>query len=193
MKIVPRGPMHSNGVSMLLGATRPMLSFQRPPARTEAVRSSRPQTRSSKTGSIRGSRSPAIVKHTPNRYFVQSRRAITQERFDVIGKLALAFGADVIAAPYRLAGEQGRRAPLLPLPKVLVVRLREREGVSSELHGPVIAAAVRQAAPRLQEVPEKSKYLDGFRYYLFANGCEVNADQLRARPLRRTACIRSFD
>lgn len=184
MKNFPREMMHSNGVPMLLDTTRLMLSFQRPLERTEAVRFLATVDLFLEDGldpeiSVPGE----IVNHTANRYFVQSRRAINQERFEVIEKVALAFGVDFIAPVYRLAGEQGRRALLVPLPNVLVVRLREREGVASELQGPVIAAAKDQQAPRLQEVPEKSKYLNGFRYYVIANEREVNAYQLRARLL----------
>ena len=80
---------------------------------------------------------------------------------------------------YRLLGEPGRRALLVPMPNVLVVRLRERDGMDSP-NGPVIAAN-DGPQPVLQEVAEKSKYLNGFRYFVITNVREVNAYQLRAR------------
>ena len=184
MKNFPREIMHSNGVPMLLDSTRLMLSFQRPLERSEVIRflasldlfpEDEPDPEQSTPGEI--------VNQTSTRYFVQSRRPITDQRFDVIEKAALAFGVEFIAPVYRLAGEQGRRALLAPLPNVVVVRLRERDGAVPQLEGPVIAAQSNLPAPRLQEVPEKSRYLNGFRYYIITNVREVNAYQLRARLL----------
>ncbi len=188
MNSFPRELMHSNGVPMLLDTTRLMLAFQRPPERAELVRFLASldlflEQHDDDIAAVPGE----VVNHTALRVFVQARRVITQARFELIEKAALAAGLDFLAPVYRLASEQGRRALLVPLPNVIVVRLRQREGViAGALHDAAndIASAVTTAAsvePRLQEVAEKTKYLNGLRYYTIANAREVNAYQLRAR------------
>ena len=181
MKNFPRELMHSNGVPMLLDATRLMLAFQRPLERVAVVQFLAGldlylEDSADEQQSVPGE----IVNQSETRYFVQARRPISQERFEAIDKAALAFGAEFLAPVYRLSGEQGRRALLVPLPNVLVVRLRQRDGADAP-NGPVIAAANDGPQPVLQEVTEKSKYLNGFRYFIITNVRDVNAYQLRAR------------
>ena len=180
MNNFPRELMHSNGVPMLLDTTRLMLVFQRPLERADVARFLAGLDLLLEDGSDEQHSVPGeIVNHTDTRYFVQARRPISQERFDALEKAAIALGAEFVAPVYRLLGEQGRRALLVPMPNVLVVRLREREG-NDNPGGPAIAAN-DGPQPVLQEVAEKSKYLNGFRYFVITNVREVNAYQLRER------------
>ncbi len=181
MKNFPSEMLHSSGAPMQLDPSRLLLAFQRPLQMAEltglltAFELFLEDTETALP--VPGE----VVNHTSQRFFVQSRRALTDERFDAIEKAASSLGLDFIGPVYRLAGEPGRRALLVPLPNVIVVRLRERDGIANELRGPVLAATNGGAEPQLQEVPEKSKYLNGFRYYQINNAREVNAYQLRAR------------
>ena len=180
MKNFPREMMHSNGVPMLLDSTRLMLAFQRPLELADVVQFLAGLDLLLEDGGDERQAVPGeVVNHTGNRFFAQARRPLTQERFEAIEKAALALGADLLAPVYRLLGEPGRRALLVPMPNVVVVRLRERDGTDSP-NGPVIAAN-DGPQPVLQEVTEKSKYLNGFRYFVITNVREVNAYQLRAR------------
>lgn len=179
MNNFPRELQHATGAPMLLDATRLLLVLQRPAERADVVRFLASVDLALEDGADEPRAVPGeIVNHTGLQYFVLARRPITQERFEAIDKAALAFGAAFIAPVYRLAGEQGRRALLVPMPNVIVVRLQERGG--DDPGGPVIAAT-DGPQPVLQEVTEKSKYLNGFRYYIITNVREVNAYQLRAR------------
>ncbi|MES2017355.1 MAG: S8 family serine peptidase [Pseudomonadota bacterium] len=181
MNNFPRELLHSSGAPMLLEPTRLMLAFQRP------MDSAAVKTLLASFDLLLEDAEPEqavpgeVVNHTGQRFFVLARFALTPERIEAIDKAGQALGLDYVAPVYRLAGEPGRRALLVPLPNVIVVRLRERDGVANELHGAVLAATNGEAEPKLQEVPEKSKYLNGFRYYTIANAREVNAYQLRQR------------
>lgn len=180
MKNFPRELMHSNGVPMLLDTTRLMLAFQRPLERAEVARFLAGLDLFLEDSGDEQQVVPGeIVNHTETRYFLQARRPISQERFEILEKAAIAMGAEFLAPVYRLVGEPGRRALLVPMPNVLVVRLRER-GASDNPTGPVIAST-DGPQPALQEVAEKTKYLNGYRYFVITNVREVNAYQLRTQ------------
>jgi len=83
-------------------------------------------------------------------------------------------------------GEENRKGLLAPLPNVVVVKMREQrqfEGNTPGIHNAIIVAATDGTAPALQEVLEKSKYLNGYRYFVITNPREVNAYQIRQRLL----------
>lgn len=180
MKNFPRELGHSSGAALLLDPTRLLLSFQRPPARSELERLLGALDLFLENGDSEQPVPGETVNHTDTRFWVQARRAINQERFETIEKAAMALGLEWIGPVYRLAGEAGRRALMTPLPNVIVVRLREREGAAPELRH-AFSSAVVQTEPVLQEVQEKSRYLNGFRYFLIMNVQQINAYQLRQR------------
>lgn len=180
MKNFPRELKHSSGAPLLLDPTRLLLSFLQPLERAVVASFLAGLDLMLENGDEGETVPGEVVNHTGRRFFVTAGRAISQERFELIDKAALALGAEWIGPVYRLAGEQGRRALLAPLPNVLVVRLREREGVAHDLD-PRLLAAANGAEPRLEEVTEKSRYLNGLRYFRILNVREVNAYQLRRR------------
>lgn len=188
MNNFPRELMHSNGVPMLLDTSRLMLSFQRPQERNQLVQflaSFDLYLEQNEIDDVLPAVPGEVVNHSPLRFFVQARHVISQTQFDVLEKAALALGLDFIAPVYRLSNEQGRRALVVPLPNVLVVRLRAQEpviaGTLTNITNPLLGALTQGVEPRLQEVAEKTKYLNGFRYFQITNAREVNAYQLRAR------------
>jgi subtilisin family serine protease len=213
MNNFPRQLTHASGAPMLLDPTRLLLVFKQPIERNNLLRmlSEIDLLLEDGAAELEQPVPGEVVNHSATRAFVQSRRPITQQRFEYIQTTALIFGLSFIAPVYRLAGESGRRALVVPLPNVLVVRLREQVGkqtqqppvlagtqlaqVGQDLQGvqtiyglpqvdfsPFLAAATfpAGAAPRIQEVPEKSRYLNGFRYFVIQNPEQVNAYQLRA-------------
>ena len=194
MNSFPRQMTHASGAPMVLDPTRLLLVFKQPVERNNLLRLLSEIGLQLEDGDLLDI--PVIqrpvpgeaVNNSPTRAFVQSRIPLTQERFEYIRTSAIIFGLDFIAPVYRIAGEQGRRALVVPLPNVLVIRLRERQGTGTlgipqvELDLPPILAAATfpaGATPRLQEVPEKSRLLNGFRYFRLQNADEVNAYQLR--------------
>lgn len=184
MKNFPRDMKHSSGAPLLLDPTRLLLSFQRPLARADLDLLLGGLDLFLENGDVEPPVPGETVNHTNTRFWVQARRAINQERFEVIEKAAMALGLEWIGPVYRLAGESGRRALMTPLPNVIVVRFREREGITTDLRAAVAGAAAGaglQVEPVLQEVQEKSRYLNGFRYFLITNVQQVNAYQLRQR------------
>lgn len=190
MNDFPRQMTQPSGTPLVLDPTRLMLQFKQPVERNNLLRllseiglqleedaSFDPQTQRPAQAEI--------VNHSTQRFFVQSRLPITQERFQYIQTSAVIFGLDFIGPVYRVAGQVGRRALVTPLPNVLVVRLRQQTGTQQapELNLPPILAAATfpaNAAPRIQENTAKSQYLAGFRYYTIQNPEDVNAYQLRA-------------
>lgn len=191
MNNFPRQLMHAAG-NLVLDPTRLMLQFKQPVERNNLLRLLSEIGLQLEDGTSYDQQTQErpvpgeVVNNSSTRVFVQSRIPITQERFLYIQTSAIIFGLDFIAPVYRIAGQTGRRALVVPLPNVLVVRLNERTGsqnVPTQLDLPPILAAATfptGAAPRLQEVPEKSRYLNGFRYYTIQNPQDVNAYQLRA-------------
>ncbi|WP_165390880.1 S8 family serine peptidase [Pseudoduganella lutea] len=122
------------------------------------------------------------VNHTKSRYWAQARRPIDDERLQKIEQAGTAIGLDWVGPVYRMAGQEGRRGLMTPLPNVGVIKLRD--GRDPDPARPGVPAALTRAdgpQPALKEVPEKSRYLNGYRYFQIANVREVNAYQLRER------------
>jgi hypothetical protein len=126
------------------------------------------------------------VNHTNQRFWVQSRRPIDDDRYQKIEEAAAQLGLDWIGPVYRLSGTEDRKGLLAPLPNVVVVKMREQRQFEGDTPGSanaIIAAAADGAAPALQEVLEKSMYLNGYRYFVITNPREVIAYQIRQRSL----------
>ncbi|MES3022191.1 MAG: S8 family serine peptidase [Pseudomonadota bacterium] len=188
MKNFPREMQHASGVPLLLDPTRLLMSFRQAPPRPELEKILIALDLQLENGDEASSVPGETVNHTSERFWVQARRAINQERFETIEKLATQSGLAWLGPVYRLSGEQGRRALVAPLPDVLVVRLRERVGVehTGGEHNVAVtvadaAAADNGAEPVLREVAEKSRYLNGLRYFEIVNVAQVNAYELKAR------------
>lgn len=182
----PRTLRHGSGVMMTLDPTRLLLAFREPQAREELEQSLRrlglilEEGEPQQTGS---SRMMEIVNHTERRFWVRSinGRPIDEKLHDVVEET---FGQtlDWIGPVYQLDNTRGRGGLLCPLPNVVVVKLNRQSipqtGDVSAVMLNRLAAAINQS-PVLREVPEKSRYLGDYRYYVINNPKEYSAYQLR--------------
>src|SRR2546427_5024512 len=97
------------------------------------------------------------VNHTPRRFWVRSRNAELIEQPHVSAlKESLQSELEWIGPVYRVVGREGRRGLVCPLPNVLIIK--PRVGINQ--------ADLDELLRQLQEVPEKSRYGRGYRYYV---------------------------
>lgn len=179
MKNFPQQMVHSSGAPLLLDTNRLLLAFQKPVDR-KALEPFFKELDLALEDEVQDKSAPGErINHTLQRLWVQSRRPIDDERYQRIEKIAMSLGLDWIGPVYRLSGEEGRRAQFAPLPHVLVVKLRQSEGDLTHVHNSLKAAAGSDRGPVLQEDLEKSKYLNGYRYFVITHPLEVNAYQLK--------------
>src|SRR5450759_4122719 len=186
MKNFPQQITQSSGAPLLLETNRLLKALQKPVTRREIARFVK-ELDLFLEGDVQDKAVPGErVNHTDQRFWVQSRRPIDDDRYQKIEESAVRLGLDWISPVYRLSGEEDRKGLLAPLPNVVVVKMREQrqlEGDTPGIHNAIIAAATAGPAPALQEVLEKSKYLNGYRYFVITNPREVNAYQIRQRLL----------
>lgn len=186
MKNFPTQLIHSSGSPLLLDQQRLLLSFQNVVHQEEVERILRELDLvledNIQEDAIRGER----VNHTDQRFWVRSRRPIHDDHYRKIEEGLTQLGLDWIGPVYRLLDEEGRKGFVAPLPNVIVVKLREQrqpDGDTPGISGAMVAAATNGSAPVLQEVAEKSKYLNGYRYFVITNPREINAYQVKQRLL----------
>jgi subtilisin family serine protease len=186
MKNFPQQMTHSSGAPMFLDTNRLLLVFREPVAREQIERLAK-ELGLFLEDDVQDNAVPGEnVNHTDRRFWLQSRRPIDDDRYQNIEEAAMQLGLDWIGPVYRLSGDEGRKGLLAPLPNVIVVKLRDRrqvEGDTPSIHDAMIAAAIDDPTPALEEVLEKSKYLNGYRYFVITNPREVNAYQIRQRLL----------
>lgn len=185
MKNFPQQMPHSSGALLFLDTNRLLLAFQKPVARKEIERLVKALDLSLEADTQDKSASSERVNHTDKRFWVLSRLPIDEARYQKITDAATQLGLDWIGPVYRLSGAEGRKGLVAPLPNVVVVKLREQLQPEVKTHGfhnaIAAAAATGDPVPALQEVVEKSKYLNGYRYFVITNPREVNAYQIRQR------------
>lgn len=180
MRNFPQQMSHSSGTPLALDPGRILLSLRAPRERADVRQflhsvdlflEDEPDT-----SPIPGER----VNHTKSRYWAQARRPLDDGRLQKIEEAGAAIGLDFIGPVYRMAGQEGRRGLLAPLPNVGVIKLREpRDPTIPGILPTGIGKAAACPDPVLKELPEKSRYLNGYRYFQIANAREVNAYQLR--------------
>jgi hypothetical protein len=184
MKNFPEQMSHASGTQMSLDPTRILLVLKAPREPTD-VKQFLHSMDLFLEDEPDGSRVPGErVNHTRTRFWAQSRRPLDDGRLQKIEEAGAAIGLDFIGPVYRLAGEEGRRALMTPLPNVGIIKLREpREPGNGSNNGNALAAALgkRNGGPEpiLKEIQEKSRYLNGYRYYQITNARDINAYQLR--------------
>lgn len=181
MKNFPQEMTHPGGAALTLDTTRILVAFKQARERSAVEQFLHGVELFLEDEADEGMVPGERVNHTRNRYFVQSRRPLNDEQLARIEAAGAPLGLDWIGPVYRQAGMSSRRGLMAPLPHVAVIKLRTRDnpGVTPEL-------GIKGAAePVIQEVPEKSRYLNGHRYYQISNVKEVNAYQLREQ-LRQT-------
>lgn len=185
MKNFPPQITGSSGTPLFLDVNRLLLGLQTPGARDGIEKLLKELDLFLEDDTQERATTSESVNHTERRLWVQSRRAIDEERYQKIDATLKPAGLEWIGPVYRLANAQGRRALVAPLPHVVVVKLRDpridrnvRESFNS-----IFAATAGTPVPAVQEDLEKSKYLNGYRYFVITNPREVNAYQLRQRLL----------
>jgi hypothetical protein len=179
MKAFPSQMAHSSGAAMTLDPNRLLLAFREPVDRADVEAFAKGLDLSLEDGDAERAVPGERVNHTDQRFWVRSGRPIDDERFGKIEEAAGEMGLDWIGPVYRLEGEGGRRALLTPLPNVVVVKMRGQEGDAARSLKRLLGPGNGRPAPALKEVPEKSKYLNDFRYFVITNPREHDAYEVR--------------
>jgi hypothetical protein len=182
MKNFPREVPHSSGVPMILDTTRLLLVFTQPPNRDALQKALAALGLALESDVIDGAVPGEAINHTPTRFWVQARQPLDDADLERIDQDVRALGLAWIGPVYRMAGERSRRALQSLLPSILLVKLHLREPGMAELP-PTLTALTANGSPtpQLQEDAEKSRWLNGFRYFNITNAREVNAFQARAQ------------
>ena len=181
MKNFPAEMSHTSGAPLALEATRMLIAFRQAHEREEVLQFLHSQELFLEDEPEAGAGVPGErINHTKTRYFVQARRPLNDEALARIEAAGTKLGLDWIGPVYRQPGQQGRRGLLAPLPHVGVIRIRgQQRGTTDKAPELPAITAPGAAEPLLQEVPEKSRYLNGYRYFQISNVHEINAFQLR--------------
>ncbi len=124
------------------------------------------------------------VNNSGNRVFVHASGAIDDGLLDRLREAGVKMELEWIGPVYRLPADHGRRSLVAPLPNVLLVKLDARfktdEPVNKVAGATMIPlAAADGSAPQVREVEEKSRYLNGYRYFVILDPTEMNAFQMR--------------
>jgi subtilisin family serine protease len=184
MKNFPTEMSHTSGAPLALEATRMLIAFKQPRERAEVEQFLHSQELFLEDEPDAGASVPGErVNHTKTRFFVQARRPLNDETVARVEEAGAKLGLDWIAPVYRQAGQNGRRGLLAPLPHIGVIKMRgqQRDAGANPpaLQETLALTGPGGAVPQLQEVPEKSRYLGGYRYFQINNVKEINAFQLR--------------
>jgi len=178
MKNFPQEMSHASGASLALDTTRLLVALKQPKERSAVEQFLHSVDLFLEDEADEGMVPGERVNHTRTRYFVQSRRPLDDGRLARIEEAGAQLGIDWIGPVYRQAGQRGRRALMAPLPHVALVKLRQRDAGFKLPEG---LGAKGAAEPAIQEITEKSRYLNGHHYLQISNVKEINAYQLRER------------
>jgi subtilisin family serine protease len=178
MKNFPQEMSHASGATLALDTTRLLVALKQPKERSIVEQFLHSVDLFLEDEADEGMVPGERVNHTRTRYFAQSRRPLDDARLAKIEEAGAQLGLDWIGPVYRQAGQRGRRALMAPLPHVALVKLRQRDAGFKLPEG---LGAKNAAEPVLQEVPEKTRYLNGHHYLQISNVKEINAYQLRER------------
>jgi hypothetical protein len=184
MNEFPRTLAHSSGAVMLLDSRRLLLAFrddQSPEKLHEELRELGFVLEDAQTHEKETTRPMEVVNHTPRRFWIRALQStpISQDLLEKLRSL-LADRLEWIGPVYQMPDQRGRRSMLCPLPNVLV--LRPLPHLTPEQ-----LRALTQVLQRLglREIPERSRYLAGFHYYVLAEANEVNVYALQSRLLEQ--------
>ena len=179
MKNFPQEMSHASGAALALDTTRLLIALKQPKERSTVEQFLHSVDLFLEDEADEGMVPGERVNHTKTRYFVQSRRPLDDGRLAKIEEAGAAqLGLDWIGPVYRQAGQRGRRALMAPLPHVALVKLRQRDAGFKLPEG---LGAKGAAEPAIQEIAEKTRYLNGHHYLQISNVKEINAYQLRER------------
>lgn len=187
MKNFPRQLAHASGASLVLDDNRLLLAFQQAVPKAEVEKFVKELDLALEDGDLEKPLPGERVNHTDRRYWVRSARPIDDARYQRITEAGARVGLAWIGPVYRASNERGRRGLLSPLPNTLLVKLSERfqrDVDTADTANRIAAAAVKNGStPALLENAQKSRYLNGFRYFIITNPAETNAYQLRQQLL----------
>jgi hypothetical protein len=186
MRDFPPELLHGTGAVIKLDPTRLLLAFKEPTTREKIAapldESGLVLEGSQDTEREKPARSFEVINHTDRRFWVRSSagEAIDPKRLDALEEK---FGAALEwAGPvYRMGNVEGRGGLMCPLPNVLLIRPKAQigGGERDQRLGPWL----RESG--LQEVPEKSKYLGAFDYYVIPDTRERDAYRVRDQLLEQ--------
>lgn len=132
----------------------------------------------------RGTPPAARINHTDRRFWIRSADgAGADENADRRLKEKLGDTLDWIGPVYRSPRERGRAAFVCPLPNVLLVKPPRSVKMTERTIGNAMKSrlAADDPKPVLKEVKEKSKYLNGFRYFEIEPPLRTSSYRLRAQ------------
>jgi subtilisin family serine protease len=178
MKNFPQEMSHDSGATLALDNTRILISLKQPKDRSAVEQFLHTMELFLEDEADEGMVPGERVNHTKTRYFVQSRRPLDDGMLAKIEEAGAQLGLDWIGPVYNQAGQRGRRALMAPLPHVALIKLRQRDAGFKLPEG---LGAKGAAEPAIQEITEKSRYLNGHHYLQISNVKEINAYQLRER------------
>ena len=178
MKNFPQEMSHASGATLSLDNTRLLISLKQAKERSAIEQFLHSVDLFLEDEADEGMVPGERINHTKTRYFVQSRRPLDDGRLAKIEEAGAQLGLDWIGPVYSQAGQRGRRALMAPLPHVALIKLRQRDASFKLPEGLGTKGA---AEPAIQEITEKSRYLNGHHYLQISNVKEINAFQLRER------------
>src|SRR5215204_81901 len=185
MKNFPRNLTHGSGVMMTLDLSRLLLSFTQP-HKQEDVESLIERfgliVETGRNGDFerttdRTLRQMNAVNNTTNDFWVRTKdnSEVNDELFNTIEQ-ELAETLEWIGPVYRVGNTPGLGGLMCPIPNVLLIKqLADQEGERDS----DISSAAAAVGTDLREIPEKSKYLSGYRYFIITDVRKQNSYQLR--------------
>lgn len=176
----PRSLVHGSGARMTLDPRRILVAFKedQDPGAVEALlrRANATLERASEPKGRQGERALVTINHTPRHFWVRLRSAAAAAALERLlqGRL------EWIGPVYMLERTRGLEGLVCPLPNVLLIRPASPSDPSS-------AEGLGRAMERLglKEVPEKSRYLNGARYFEVADPSRHSAYEIRESIMRR--------
>ncbi|MBI4528922.1 MAG: S8 family serine peptidase [Deltaproteobacteria bacterium] len=175
----PRSLVHGSGVPMTLDPGRVLVTFKEDQdlesveslvKRANAALERIPEP---KRGQAR--RPLQTINHTSRQFWVRVKGAAGAAALEKSLQDRLAW----IGPVYKLDKTKGLDGLLCPLPNVLLIRpARPSDASSSEALGKVVSRF------GLKEIPEKSRYLNGFSYFVVSDPSRHSAYEIREALLR---------
>lgn len=183
MTTFPSTLLHGGGTRMALDRSRLLVAFREPTNVDAAERLFEPaglKPERPPQAAEKDIRAPNLINHTPNYVWAKtaSGKPLDSKGITELGKL-LEGRVEWLGPVYRLEGTKGLDGLLCPLPHVLIIK-----GLSAAPpQDKDLAAAVKRYG--LTEVPEKSRYLNGFRYFLLDDPARHSVYEIRDTLLQK--------
>lgn len=173
MESYPYTLKHGTGVMMKLDNTRLLLSFKKKQCREDLETLLKEMDLIlegiDEKKEVKLNRPIQTINHTEHQFWIRSQSGKPIDNlYSTIKKVFESKELEWIGPVYQLPNTDGREGLLCPLPNVLMIKPKEDINiniVSDKYH--------------LKEVPEKSKYLGAYRYYIIDHPNEYHAYHLQ--------------